>query len=298
MNFRNALWASIGLPMLCNAAFAATVTGTNADDHLFFNGVYPTTLIGMTITSGSGYSTTLDGSFNVNVSTYDGLAGADTLSMTNVGDVLDLDSVENIERILAGEGNDVIYAGAKAQGNLIIEAGPEDDIVFSSVGNDAVFGRMGNDLIDSGRGNDIQYGGDGDDTFIASHGLDIYHGQSGDDTLWFFDTVIYDILGVAELASGPSFALNSGCTDPLSTVISFKLSGEQASACTTGIETFLFGSTSYSREAFIAAYPAPDLSVVPLPASMLGMLSALGSLFGLRLWRRLRGRGQDPLVFG
>src|SRR3989338_4269686 len=91
----------------------ADVVGTNNNDILFFDGQLQhltTTLVN----AYSGETIFIDDDYNVNTSSYEGLAGIDTLFMTNFGDALTVTNddgvqmIANIERIIAGDGGDVI----------------------------------------------------------------------------------------------------------------------------------------------------------------------------------------------
>ncbi len=187
-----------------DTARAADFTGTNGKDQFFFEGTgqqFTTTLVNPY----SGQSIDIDDQFNVNDSTWDGLAGFDILFMTNSGDVLQIrdglgnQAVSNIEQVLSAGGNDVIHLADATftLGNLQIDGGNGDDIVWSNVGNDLLFGRVGNDTIDGGpgndtidggSGNDILRGGAGNDTIVffnpALDGVDLAFGGAGFDTLW------------------------------------------------------------------------------------------------------------------
>ena len=65
-----------------------------------------------------------------------------------------IDGSEEIDKILAGFGNDVVngYSG--------------DDVISGGDGNDTLLGGAGNDTLDGGTGNDVLLGGLGADTFI------------------------------------------------------------------------------------------------------------------------------------
>jgi Ca2+-binding RTX toxin-like protein len=192
----------------------ADVTGTNGNDFLFFNGTmqqFSATIINPY----SGQAISIDEEKNVNSSSYEGLAGFDTLLMSNVGDVLFADSsvdassagtsaamliLSSVERIIAGEGGDVIVTASTNfdLGDTIIEGGGADDIIWSNVGDDELFGREGDDIIDGGPGNDILNGGDDNDVLSGGADADLLNGEKGDDTLMFesdftFDNIYYGV---------------------------------------------------------------------------------------------------------
>ncbi len=191
----------------------ADVTGTNGNDFLFFNGTVEQ--FTQTITNPySGLSISIDDEKNVNSSSYEGLAGMDTLLMSNIGDVLFADSslnasnssstamqvLFNVERILAGAGGDVIVVASNnfVLGDINIEGGGDDDIIWSNAGDDDLFGREGNDIIDGGPGDDFIRGGDDNDILSGGAGADLLFGENGDDTLMFesdftFDSIYYGV---------------------------------------------------------------------------------------------------------
>ncbi|MBI2234654.1 MAG: hypothetical protein HYU57_06675 [Micavibrio aeruginosavorus] len=156
----------------------ATVTGGNGSDILVFQGTigqYTATLVNPY----SGASFFVDEQKNVNNSTYNGLLGTDTLLMSNIGDVLLLDSsgtntanIQNTERIIAGAGGDIIVMAddALTLGNIYIDGGAEGDLIWSNIGNDTINGFDGNDIIDGGPGNDVINGGNDNDIINGGAG--------------------------------------------------------------------------------------------------------------------------------
>lgn len=167
------------------------VTGTNSNDTLNFQGTveqFTATLVNPY----SGLSIFVDDVKNVNNTTYDGLAGTDTLLLTSTGDVLLLDngdsapSVQNIERFFAGAGGDVINLAHEVwtYGNVVIDGGGAGDILWSNVGNDTINAADGDDIADGGPGNDVINGGNGADLLNGGAGLDSLNGDAGVDLLW------------------------------------------------------------------------------------------------------------------
>lgn len=167
------------------------VTGTNNNDIMSFSGTvghYTATFVNPY----SGAVITVDDIKNVNNNTYDGLAGTDTLLLSNIGDVLTLNdgaggpTVQNIERFVAGSGGDVIILADASllYGNAFIDGGGEDDIIWANAGNDTINGFDGDDIIDGGPGNDIANGGNGHDQINGGDGDDTLNGDAGHDTLW------------------------------------------------------------------------------------------------------------------
>ena len=171
----------------------ADVTGTGGNDLLTFNGVVQQ--LTMTITNAySGKTLLIDDEFNVNTSSYEGLTGIDTLLMSNRGDAIFLTNnagvqmVFNIETIVAGAGGDVIKLddATITLGDMTIDGGAADDILWANAGNDVIRGLTGNDIIDGGPGNDNAQGGADNDTINGGAGADWLQGGDGNDALEYW----------------------------------------------------------------------------------------------------------------
>lgn len=177
----------------------ADITGTNGNDVLFFEG--ETQQITTTITNAySGETLLIDDEYYANTSSYEGLAGIDTLFMTNNGDSLFLESrttgeqtLSNVENVFAGDGGDLIVLSSNTitLGDMFIDGGDSGDIIWANAGDDIINGRGGDDIIDGGPGNDIINGGNGndrpgsgDDYLRGGDGDDIIRGEDGNDTLY------------------------------------------------------------------------------------------------------------------
>jgi hypothetical protein len=175
----------------------AAIVGDNGNNVLFMQGALQTVTTALT-NPHNGAQAAIDGTYNVNLETYDGMGGIDTLFLTNAGDYLlpetgGVPTLISVERLIAGDGNDVIVlASATVQPptDALVEAGPGDDLIWSSVGNDTLNGFDGNDIIDGGPGNDtvngqneddLLYGGDGNDSINGGLGTNHLFGQAGDD---------------------------------------------------------------------------------------------------------------------
>lgn len=213
----------------------ADINGTSGNDVLLFMG--SVSHLSMTLTNPYDATEVLvDDDYNSSSLSYDGMGGTDTLLMTNIGDAMFLVlnqqiKFANIERIIAGEGGDVVVLADATEtlGDISIDGGGANDILWGNIGNDTINGRSGNDNINGGPGNDILngnedndlvYGGDGNDTLNGGSGLDILHGGSGNDSLIFtFDFI-----------SGPASVTNDG---------SYGVGGTGETASVTG----LFGSS-------------------------------------------------------
>lgn len=108
----------------------------------------------------------------------DGGGGRDTAVFNTAGDVevslatgtaisnLGNDTLERVENITTGDGDDTIYGNA---GNNVLAA---DD---------------GVDFISAGAGNDTVNGGGGDDELIGGEGVDVLTGGSGEDSFYFYE---------------------------------------------------------------------------------------------------------------
>ena len=170
--------------------FGADVVWTNGNDILFFDGVLDeldTTLINPY----SGETLPAHNLYNINRTTYNGLAGIDTLLMTNVSDALSAavpdgrQSIANVERIIAGDGADIIALASSTfvLGDLYVDGGRGDDILWGNSGNDTILGNEGDDRIDGGPGNDNLVGGPGNDIITGGAGDDTVDGGTDDDRL-------------------------------------------------------------------------------------------------------------------
>lgn len=195
--------ASWGALIVCgkNPGFIkmSQILGTNGNDFLTLSGNIAS--LNFTITNAyTGATYLFDEEKFLNDSTYDGLAGIDTLFLTNFGDALFLrnenndQTLFNVERILAGNGGDVINLSDETivLGDMFVDGGGNTDLIWANVGNDTLRGFSGADIIDggpgndtvfAGDGNDIVHGGDGNDTLRGENHLDTLYGGLGDDRL-------------------------------------------------------------------------------------------------------------------
>ena len=183
----------MGLTLLVLAApvcLYAAIHGTNGGDLLQFQG----TLQAVSTTLTNPYSlaqVSVNASFNVTTETYDGMGGFDTLLLTTAGDFIPPDiggtpTLINIERVVAGDGNDLIILASgsiASTTNFQVESGRGDDLIWSNSGNDTLSGFDGNDTIDGGPGNDVISGQNQDDLLYGGDGSDAVNGGNGNDTL-------------------------------------------------------------------------------------------------------------------
>ena len=127
-----------------------------------------------------------------------GGAGYDTLAGTAADDAVFLDDLyspfyanskrarlDGIERIVTGEGNDVVDLTSTryAYGDVTIEGGAGNDVLWASSGNDVLYGEAGNDDLFGGAGQDFLVGGEGNDSLNGDRGNDLLEGDAGNDTL-------------------------------------------------------------------------------------------------------------------
>ncbi len=178
----------------------ADIMGTGGNDVLLFTG----TLSHLNLTLMNPYdgSTLLiDDDYVLSPFSYDGGDGTDTLLMTSVGDSLfyrvsSTVMFYNIERIIAGNGGDLIVLSDASLSlpDVNVDGGAGDDILWTNTGNDTINARAGNDIVNGGPGNDTingnedsdtLSGGDGNDILNGGSGTDIMHGDAGSDTLVF-----------------------------------------------------------------------------------------------------------------
>ena len=109
--------------------------------------------------------------------------GDGTASGIDIGN----DTLVNIERLSAGQGNDVIYGHLSNNdidgylGDDIIVTFDGDDIIKGGQGNDNITSGKGNDVITTNLGNDIVDAGSGNDRIISDLGSDQLTGGLGSD---------------------------------------------------------------------------------------------------------------------
>jgi Ca2+-binding RTX toxin-like protein len=177
------------------------LSGGNGDDKLYFSDDASWSIFatrqnnGSPGHSGTGETISIAGK-RQSQDILDGGAGNDTLIGTDRADAILLDDTSSpaqrsgprivgIERIEAGAGNDVVDLTSRryAYGDVTIDGGSGNDVLWSSSGNDVLLGGSGNDRMDGGAGNDYLYGGTGRDVVNGGEGVDILQGGRGRDQL-------------------------------------------------------------------------------------------------------------------
>lgn len=185
------LYACVFSLGMVTPANAADQTGTNGNDFFFFQGTVQQ-LTTTQVNAYSGESIFINDQFNINTASYEGLAGIDTLFFTNAADALFIEDpfsgtqmVSNVEVFFAGNGADLINLSSSTYflGNIVIDGGNSNDIIWANIGNDSLNGRAGNDILDGGPGDDILNGNEGDDILNGGEGDDILFGEIGMNSL-------------------------------------------------------------------------------------------------------------------
>ena len=139
------------------------------------------------------------GGQNQSYDVFRGGDGEDTLNMTDGNDALFLDDsysrapvsgarVSDIENINAGDGNDFVDLTSRTYeyGDVTVDGGAGNDVVWTNTGDDTLYGGSGNDSLDGGSGNDSLDGGTGNDYLNGASGNDTLFGGDGND--WLYDS--------------------------------------------------------------------------------------------------------------
>lgn len=123
--------------------------------------------------------------------------GEDVLLGTSGDDVLFLEDpdspfpsgaeprISGIERIEMGDGSDIVnlIGSHYTYGNVTLDGGNGNDLLWASSGDDVLLGGAGNDDMFGGAGRDYLSGGPGNDTLSGDHGNDLIEGADGNDAL-------------------------------------------------------------------------------------------------------------------
>ena len=128
---------------------------------------------------------------------FNGGAGVDTLVGTSSADAILLDDTKSSAAADPGRA----WSGSRSStrvpattwstspaavtryGDVTIDGGSGNDVLWSSSGNDMLLGGAGNDRMDGGAGKDYLFGGSGDDVLDGGNMEDILQGGSGNDSL-------------------------------------------------------------------------------------------------------------------
>ena len=169
---------------------------------------------------GTGHIASITGK-NRSFDVFDGGAGFDVVVGTAEDDVLALDDgfspfpggsrvprLKEIEIIEGRAGNDVIDLTSwdYDYGDVTLDGGDCNDVLWASSGNDVLIGGAGDDELSGGAGNDYLTGGPGNDVLDGGSGNDVLEGGTDSDTLT--DTSGNNIFNAG--ADGDSLAGGSG----------------------------------------------------------------------------------------
>jgi Ca2+-binding RTX toxin-like protein len=134
--------------------------------------------------------------------------GSDILNLSNKSEAFFLDDMysanpnengsrlRDIEQINAGAGDDVVDLTSYSMkyGDITINGGMGNDVIWGNDGDDRLEGGSGEDNIQGGAGNDLMLGGsdadiikgfNGDDTLVGNTGNDYLAGDAGSDKYLF-----------------------------------------------------------------------------------------------------------------
>ena len=133
--------------------------------------------------AGSGDNVSLQGRI-ASTDVFDGGAGVDTLVLTSGNDVLFLDDgysahpgnlaaggrIAGVEVINAGDGNDIVdlTSSQYAYGDVTIDGGTGNDVLWASSGNDSLIGGTGDDTLDHRQNSNLA---------DCSSGIFLWHGS-------------------------------------------------------------------------------------------------------------------------
>jgi VCBS repeat-containing protein len=179
--------------------------GGGGDDVLSFyaderwKGPWRALNVGSPDADGTGEAHPLAGK-NRSLDIFDGGEGFDTLLGTDGADAVILDDrgsdddgarVQGIEHIDARGGRDIVDLTSRrfAYSDVMVDGGTEDDVLWTSSGNDLLIG---------GRGNDELAGGAGDDVYLyrRGDGHDVVRDVQGADTLAFGEGISQSDVGL------------------------------------------------------------------------------------------------------
>ncbi len=182
-----------------------------------WNAGYVAYNIGSPGNAGTGRTASIVGK-NRSFEVFDGGAGDDVILGTAGNDAIFLDDgfsafqgakaarIAGVERIEGGAGNDVIdlTSNIYAYGNVTLDGGEDNDVLWASGGDDVLLGGAGNDDLFGGAGRDYLNGGAGNDTLNGDRGNDLMEGSSGNDSLTdaYGNNLFYARDGIDALSGG------------------------------------------------------------------------------------------------
>ena len=187
------IYGGAGNDTLTGGAGADLLDGGAGNDTFILTGEdgawssgYAAENVGDVATDGTNEQVSITGD-KVNADVIRGGEGTDTLVGSSGNDAIFLDDgfspsatggarLDSVEVINAGDGNDVVdlTSDRYTYGDVTIDGG---------AGNDVVWGNAGNDLLIGGSGDDNLYGSGGSDTLLGGTGNDTLNGGAGSDTL-------------------------------------------------------------------------------------------------------------------
>ena len=133
-------------------------------------------LVGATF---DGFSIVADGTYSVTLDDHE----LEEELIVDVSDIFDPDAAEEAAALLGTDGADIINAmfvdsngGQINDTGQTILAGAGDDYIYAGAGDDNIEGGAGRDVIRDGEGDDTVNGGAGRDYFYAGDGADAYEG--------------------------------------------------------------------------------------------------------------------------
>jgi Ca2+-binding RTX toxin-like protein len=142
----------------------------------------------------------------------DGGAGTDTAVFNTAGDVdvslqlgsasgsLGNDTLEEVENVTTGDGDDVIYGNGSKN---VLNAGNGSDFMSGAGGNDTLNGGGGDDELAGGHGVDVLTGGSGSDYFAfyadSESGTDSGVGASNRDIIMDFNQAQNDVIDIGDI---------------------------------------------------------------------------------------------------
>ena len=157
--------------------------GNAGDDHLY-GGTHNDKLYGWT-----GDDTLVPGSGDDIV---DGSWDNDTIIINDFNGRDQLDGGPGYDTLILNAGNDRnlnidFSRGEVLDGRPGLQTFRNIERVVAGSGNDTIIGNTESNYLEGGNGNDILYGGDGQDGFTPGSGDDEVYGEAGDDTISVFD---------------------------------------------------------------------------------------------------------------